>query len=161
MKPDWDKLAKEFQGSDSVLIADVDCTVQKDLCKTYGVRGYPTIKYFTGSTGSDGAKYEGARDFAGLKKFASESLGPSCSNDNIDLCDDAQKAILAEGNAMTSAERAAFIKSAEDAKKAANTEFDEALEGLNARYKELVAEKEAKLEALDTPEIALYNTIKD
>merc|ERR1711871_288911 len=131
------------------------------LCKTYGVRGYPTIKYFTGSTGSDGAKYEGARDFAGLKKFASENLGPSCSNDNIDLCDDDQKAILAEGNALSAEERAAYIQAAEDAKKAAQTTFDEALEGLNARYKEIVAEKEAKLEALDTPELALYQSIKD
>ena len=26
MKPDWDKLAKEYDGSDTVLIADVDCT---------------------------------------------------------------------------------------------------------------------------------------
>ena len=29
MKPDWDKLAKEYDGSETVLIADVDCTEVK------------------------------------------------------------------------------------------------------------------------------------
>ena len=32
MKPDWDKLGDEFSGSKTVLIGDVDCTVEKDLC---------------------------------------------------------------------------------------------------------------------------------
>jgi protein disulfide-isomerase A6 len=32
MKPDWDKLGDEFAGSKTVLIGDVDCTVEKDLC---------------------------------------------------------------------------------------------------------------------------------
>ena len=60
MKPDWDKLAKEYDGSDTVLIADVDCTEgdNKDLCGKMGVRGYPTIKlYNEGDT--EGETYEG------------------------------------------------------------------------------------------------------
>jgi hypothetical protein len=32
MKPDWDKLGDKFSGSKTVLIGDVDCTVEKDLC---------------------------------------------------------------------------------------------------------------------------------
>ena len=99
MKPAWDQLGDEFAGSKTVLIGDVDCTVEKDLCSKYGVRGYPTIKSFTGNP--DGDPYEGGRDFAALKKFADESLGPSCSNDNIDLCDDDQKAILEKYNKMS------------------------------------------------------------
>ena len=97
MKPAWDQLGDEFAGSKTVIIADVDCTVEKDLCSKYGVRGYPTIKTFTGNP--DGDAYEGGRDFDALKKFADESLGPSCSNDNIDLCDDDQKKILDKYNA--------------------------------------------------------------
>ena len=33
MKPDWDKLANEYKNSESVLIADVDCTAAGEpLC---------------------------------------------------------------------------------------------------------------------------------
>lgn len=159
MKPDWDKLAKEFQGSPSVLIADVDCTVEKALCSKFGVRGYPTIKYFTGATAADGDKYEGARDYASLQKFASESLGPSCSNDNADLCNEEQLAILAEGNAMTAEERAAFI-AAED-KKASDAEahFTESVAALQAQYQTLVSEKEAAVASV-SPKVGLFRTIK-
>ena len=44
MKPDWDRLGSEYASSSSVVIADVDCTVEQDLCGQYDVRGYPTIK---------------------------------------------------------------------------------------------------------------------
>ena len=54
MKPAWDQLGDEFASSKTVLIGDVDCTVHKDLCGKYGVRGYPTIKYFTSSTAAFG-----------------------------------------------------------------------------------------------------------
>lgn len=46
MKPAWDKLGGEYEGSSSVVIGDVDCTVHQDLCQRFEVRGYPTIKYF-------------------------------------------------------------------------------------------------------------------
>jgi len=46
MKPAYDQLAAEYEDSSSVLIADVDCTIEKDLCSEQGVSGYPTIKWF-------------------------------------------------------------------------------------------------------------------
>jgi len=46
MKPDYDKLGTEYEGSSSVNIVDVDCTVHQDLCGKHGVQGYPTIKYW-------------------------------------------------------------------------------------------------------------------
>merc|ERR1719326_1674787 len=98
MKPAWDQLGDEFAENPNVLIGDVDCTVDtnKSLCSKYGVRGYPTIKYFTDSTAADGDKYEGGRDFDSLKAFADENLGPSCSFANIELCDEDDTAFLNE-----------------------------------------------------------------
>merc|ERR1719261_1617394 len=74
MKPAWEQLEKSFEGNNGVAIVDVDCIndVNKDLCSKYGVRGYPTIKYFTDSTDPMGDKYEGGRTYADLKKFADE-----------------------------------------------------------------------------------------
>jgi len=46
LKPDWDKLIADFEGSATQLVADVDCTAGgKDLCDQNGVRGYPTLKW--------------------------------------------------------------------------------------------------------------------
>jgi hypothetical protein len=39
MKPAWDELGDAFAGSATVLIGDVDCTVEESLCKKYGVEG--------------------------------------------------------------------------------------------------------------------------
>ena len=63
MKPDWDKLGMEYKDSSSVLIGDADCTVEQELCSKYGVRGYPTVKYFTAETGDQGKDYQGKWQF--------------------------------------------------------------------------------------------------
>jgi hypothetical protein len=69
MKPSWDKLGDEYAGSSSVLIADADCTAGADeLCSQFGIRGYPTIKYFLDGD-SEGQDYKGGRDFDSMKEF--------------------------------------------------------------------------------------------
>merc|ERR1719453_2402830 len=87
MKPAWDQLGAEFEGS-NVLIADVDCTSDesRDLCSEYGVSGYPTIKYSNMDTeGDKGESYNGGRDFDALKKFVEDKLAKFCDvNDPVD-----------------------------------------------------------------------------
>merc|ERR1711967_62627 len=82
-----------------VLIADVDCTAAgKPLCDKYGVRGYPTIKYFN-PPDEEGEDYKGGRTLADLQKFAAENLGPGCSVDTLENCSDEQKEELASAEA--------------------------------------------------------------
>eukprot|EP00592_Proboscia_alata_P028156 CAMPEP_0194442332 /NCGR_PEP_ID=MMETSP0176-20130528/126066_1 /TAXON_ID=216777 /ORGANISM="Proboscia alata, Strain PI-D3" /LENGTH=232 /DNA_ID=CAMNT_0039268409 /DNA_START=185 /DNA_END=883 /DNA_ORIENTATION=+ len=107
MKPDWDKLMTEFADSATGLVADVDCTAAgKSLCETHGVKGYPTIKWGDPAALED---YQGGRDFDSLQKFASESLKPMCSPNNIDLCDDEKKAEIEKVQAMSDEELAGAI----------------------------------------------------
>lgn len=84
MKPAWDKLGAEYEGSSSVVIGDADCTSSgKSLCDANGVSGYPTIKYFD----AEGEhKYQGARDYDGLKKFVSENLEQKCTIEDQEQC---------------------------------------------------------------------------
>jgi len=84
---------EEFKDSPKAVIGDVDCTADgKSLCEANDVRGYPTIKY--GEVG-DLKDYKGGRNFAELKKFAEENLGPTCGpGEHIDLCDADTKAGL-------------------------------------------------------------------
>jgi len=79
MKPDWDKLANQFNTGDAVTIADVDCTAKgESLCQRFGVKGYPTVKYFSDKTGKSGADYSGARDFDSLKSFTEKTFKAAC-----------------------------------------------------------------------------------
>merc|ERR1719162_246706 len=77
----------DFKDSPTALVADVDCTTEgKELCTKNDVRGYPSIMY--GEVG-ELKKYEGARSYDAMKKFADENLGPTCGpGENIVHCDD-------------------------------------------------------------------------
>jgi hypothetical protein len=49
----------------------VDCTAQKQTCDEFGVRGFPTIKFF-GERKDSPEDYEGARDSGSLAQFATQ-----------------------------------------------------------------------------------------
>jgi len=84
MKPVWDKLMDAFQGHQSTLVADVDCTAAgQPLCEKVGVQGYPTIKH---GDVSDLKDYQGGRDYDSLKDFADKNLGSQCGPAHLDLC---------------------------------------------------------------------------
>jgi len=91
MAPAWGQLGDEYSGSSSVVIGDVDCTEQQDLCSKHGVSGYPTLKYW-----KDGEKhdYSGGRDFEGLKSFVVDNLQVLCNVENPVDCNDKEKAFL-------------------------------------------------------------------
>lgn len=149
MKPDWDKLAENFADSKDVVIVDVDCTADKnkDLCSNYGVQGYPTIKYITGSTDPKGDDYKGGRSYDDLLKFAEENLGPSCGPDNLDLCNDDQKAEIEKFTSMGKDELQKVVDEKQGEIDSAEETFKTELEKLQKRYEELVKEKEAAIEA--------------
>jgi thioredoxin-like negative regulator of GroEL len=148
MKPDWDKLGAEFADSKTVLIGDVDCTVEKPLCSKYDIKGFPTIKVF--NDGSEEA-YEGGRDFESLKAFASENLGPSCNSDQKDLCSAEMLKELEELEALGKEEVAKRIQAGEDALEAAGEVFDKALKDLQATYETISKEKDAAVAAAKGP----------
>jgi len=148
MKPDWDKLGAEYADSKTVLIADVDCTVEKALCSKYDVKGFPTI-----STFNDGSQenYEGGRDYDSLKKHVDENMGPSCNSQNKDLCDPAQLKSLEEYESMGKEVIEAKIAEAEAQIKAATDSFEEELKALQANYEKISKEKEAKVADAKAP----------
>jgi protein disulfide-isomerase A6 len=157
MKPAWDQLGDEFADSKTVLIGDVDCTVHKDLCGKFGVQGYPTIKYFTGNP--EGESYEGGRDFDSLKAFATESLGPSCSFANLDLCDDEKKAFFSEWQAKGADAVAAAVEEKDAAIKKLESDFEEGVKGLQEKYEGMQKEKDDGIKAVK-PDLSMLKSIK-
>jgi hypothetical protein len=136
MKPDWDSLGAKFKDSKTVLIADVDCTAGgKPLCDKYGVRGYPTIKYFN-PPDEEGEDYKGGRDLAALTKFVETELGPGCSVDTKENCSAEQLAALQQYIEMDAAEREKKLTTMKDELKSAEDAHNELLKQLQAQFKE-------------------------
>jgi len=156
MKPDWDKLMAEYKDSATILIADVDCTADgKELCNEIGVRGYPTIK---SGDPSDLQEYKGGRDLASLKKHA-ESLGPSCSPANLDLCDEAKKKQIEEFTQLGAEKREAMIKEKTDEMEKIESDFKTFVDGLQKSYKEASEKKDADIEAFKSSGLGLLKAV--
>jgi len=157
MKPDWDKLMKEFNGHATIMVGDVDCTAAgKPLCDSNDVKGFPTIK---SGDPSDLQAYEGGRDFASLQKHA-RSLKPSCSPANIDLCDAEQKAAIEAIQVLSDDDLAAYIANGD--KKSADAEklFSSEVEKLQATYQQLQADKEATVAEIKESGLGLHKAVQ-
>lgn len=154
MKPDWDKLGDKYASSTSVVIGDVDCTADnaKDVCSRFGVRGYPTIRTFTGNPMGD--DYKGGRTFEDLDKHVAENMGPSCGPDNKDLCSADELKELEALLALPASELESKLKSAQEELDAAGKDFEKFVEGLQAQYEKASKDKEAK-EAELAPKIKM------
>merc|ERR1711968_137513 len=135
-KPDWDSLGSDYAGSSKVVIGDVDCTAAgKPLCDKYGVRGYPTIKFFN-PPDEEGEDYKGGRDLSALKKFVETDLGPGCSVDQKENCTAEQLKDLEKYIAMAADEREKKLTDMKDALKKAEDDRNELLKNLQAQFKE-------------------------
>jgi len=147
MKPDWDKLTEQFKDSKTALIADVDCTAGgKSLCEKVGVTGYPTIKY---GDPNDLKDYKGGRDLSALTKFAEENLGPTCGPDNLDLCNDDQKALISKFQKMDPDELAEKAEEVDAKLKNIEAESKKAVEKLEKKISELQGKIEKENEKKD------------
>ena len=70
MAEDYIKLSDAV--SDSVVIAEVDATVESELAKRNGVSGYPTLKWFVHGEEKD---YSGGRDLDSMRDFIDKATG--------------------------------------------------------------------------------------
>lgn len=75
LAPIYEDLAQSYSyASDKLSIAKVDADAEKDLGKRFGVKGFPTLKWFDGK-GGDPEDYTGGRDLDSLQEFVKEKTG--------------------------------------------------------------------------------------
>lgn len=148
----------EFEGSDTALVGDVDCTAEgKSLCETVGVKGYPTLKWGDPSNLED---YQGGRDYDSLLKFSKESLKPVCSPTNIDLCDDEKKAEIAKVQAMSDEDLAAVISKEEEKLEEAEATFKTEVQKLQDKYQALSKAKDDAQAAVKASGLGLMKSVQ-
>ena len=150
MKPAWDTLMSEYEGSENILIADVDCINSgKDLCEKVGVQGFPTIKHGDPANLED---YKGGRDADSLKKFASE-LKPSCDIVSMENCDEEQISTINTFKEKTEDELQQMIDDEEKERTDAQKLFQDEVKKLQSQYEALNEGKEKSI----TEAAAKYN----
>jgi len=136
---------KEYADDDKVLVADVDCDgAGKSLCRKFHIRGFPSLKYGDPDEMKD---YKGKREWFNFMKHC-ESLKPPCGPANMDFCEASQKKLIEEFRAMDGDERQKLILEKEQAIATAEKTLSDFTEGLNQKYKEETAKKEAAEESL-------------
>ncbi|KAK6238622.1 hypothetical protein QUC31_004091 [Theobroma cacao] len=70
LTPTWEKAANVLKGVATVAALDADA--HKSLAQEYGIRGFPTIKFF--APGKPPVDYQGARDVKPIAEFALQQV---------------------------------------------------------------------------------------
>ncbi|KAF8977472.1 hypothetical protein BGZ46_007373 [Entomortierella lignicola] len=80
LAPIYEELGQAFSGKeDKVLITKVDADAHRDLGSRYGIKGFPTIKWFPRGVDSDPEDYTGGRDLDSLSAFVTKRSGVKSS----------------------------------------------------------------------------------
>ena len=69
LAPNWAQMARELGGK--LNVGEVNCEVEKRLCKDVHVRAYPTLHFFRGG---ERVEYDGLRGLGDLVSFARKAL---------------------------------------------------------------------------------------
>jgi len=162
MKPDWDKLMKNWNKSKRFatgLIADVDCTTDggKPLCDRMGVKGFPAIKWGDPNAMED---YEGGRTYDDLKKFAFANIKSICGPANLDLCEEEKKQDIAALQALPAEELGAKIEEKQAALKEAESTFEAEVKQLQEKYEQLQKDKDAKVAEIKASGLGLMLSVQ-
>jgi protein disulfide-isomerase A6 len=72
MVPAWEQLADSVKDQSDVVIAKLDASEHQELGGRFGVRGFPTLKFFTKGN-KQGKAYQGARDLESFKSFVTSN----------------------------------------------------------------------------------------
>jgi protein disulfide-isomerase A1 len=99
LAPEYEKAAQAIGSDDSLdaVLAKVDATVEKDLATRYGVKGFPTLKFFTGDV-ENPADYSGGRTESTIVQWLrTRSMPPVsilASTDDVDAFKKKGKVVL-------------------------------------------------------------------
>jgi protein disulfide-isomerase len=82
LQPNWASLAREMRGK--LNVGEVNCDVEKRLCKDAKVRGYPTLLFFRGG---ERVEYNGLRGLGDLLDYAEKAVDIGSGVPDINLAE--------------------------------------------------------------------------
>ncbi|KAI9834940.1 MAG: hypothetical protein M1819_002663 [Sarea resinae] len=149
LAPEYEEAATKLKEKDIPLVK-VDCTEEAELCQSYGVEGYPTVKVFRGPDNI--APYAGQRKAQAIISYMTKQALPPVSTvdkDNLEEFKSADKVVIV-----------AYFD-ADD--KASNETFSKVAESLRDSYLFGATSDAslAKAEGVKQPSIVLYKQFDD
>ena len=96
---------------------------------------------------------------SGPLRFAAENLGPSCSPDNLDLCDEEQAKEIAAFQAKPQSEIEEMVTAATKAGEDAESTFKAEVEKLQKNYEKLSKAKDDAVAAAATLELRIAKMV--
>ncbi|CAG8603017.1 7388_t:CDS:2 [Paraglomus occultum] len=75
LAPTYEKVAKTFSPESECVVANLDATVHKELGEKYGVKGFPTIKFFPKGEDKTPIDYDKSRSEEDFVKYLNEKCG--------------------------------------------------------------------------------------
>merc|ERR1711970_575749 len=78
LAPEYAKAAKALADHENIALAKIDATVHGDLAKRYGVRGYPTLKWFKKDP-ENALEYGGGRKEPEISSWITKKTGPTAT----------------------------------------------------------------------------------
>ncbi|PAV20606.1 thioredoxin-domain-containing [Pyrrhoderma noxium] len=76
LAPTWTQIALHFRNK--LNVAEVNCDVHKNLCKSQDIQGYPSLFFYSGSNDDvHKTEYAGGRKFDQIRQFAESAIAPS------------------------------------------------------------------------------------
>jgi len=155
MAPAWSKLTQEFDGHESILVAEVDCDANRSLCEEHGIQGFPTIKFGNQFSLEN---YDGSRQFEKLKEFAM-NLKPSCSVANLDLCDEDKRKALEELLKLSDEDLKALVDEADEKMNLAKTTFEQEVQKLQEAFSKLQLAQAEQIEETKSGDYRAWKSI--
>ncbi|XP_060526994.1 thioredoxin domain-containing protein 5 homolog [Cylas formicarius] len=73
LAPVWEDLAKAMEFNEEINIAKIDCTIHRQVCNNFDVRGYPTLLWIEDGKKID--KFQGERTLENLKNYVNKMAG--------------------------------------------------------------------------------------
>ncbi|RDW85038.1 protein disulfide-isomerase [Coleophoma cylindrospora] len=89
LAPEYEEAATTLKEK-NIKLAKVDCTEQAELCQSFGVEGYPTLKIFRGA--DNVTPYSGARKAPAIVSYMTKQSLPAVSLLKEDTLEDFKKA---------------------------------------------------------------------
>lgn len=146
MAPAWEQLAEEWKGHKVGLVAEVDCTVDEDLCQEYGVEGFPSLMYGDPLAPD---QYVGGRDYESLSAFAKENISEAvCSVHNVEVCTKDEKKAIEELKKKTMEQLETIDLEVQEGIEGAQAEFDAEVDKINEMYETLAESYNEKVDKL-------------